>query len=49
MIAIMYQVYQLEGNVNDSLNLLCLGHERKVKYYNIYFIIRYMTSSFEIL
>jgi len=49
MIAIMYQVYQLKENINDSLNLLYLDPERKVKYYNIYFINIYMTSSFEIL
>ena len=42
MIVIMYRVYQLGGNASDSLNLLCLGLERKVKCYNEYFINEYV-------
>jgi hypothetical protein len=38
----MYQVHQLERNVSDSLNLLCLGHETKVRCYNGYFIDKYV-------
>ena len=38
----MYQIYQLRGNANNSLNLLCLVPERKVKCYNEYFINRYV-------
>jgi len=38
----MYQVHQLEGNVSDSLNLLCFGNETKVRCYNGYFIDKYV-------
>jgi hypothetical protein len=38
----MYQIYQLRGNANNSLNLLCLVPEKKVKCYNEYFINRYV-------
>jgi len=34
----MFQVYQMRGNASGSLNLICLGPERKVKCYNEYFI-----------
>ena len=34
-------IYQLGGDASGSLNLLCLGPERKVKCYNKYFINRY--------
>jgi hypothetical protein len=32
----------MEGNASGSLNLLFLGHERKVKCYNEYFINEYV-------
>jgi len=38
----MYQVYQLRGNANVTLNLLNLDPERKVKYYNRYFVNRHV-------
>ena len=38
----MYQVYQLEVNVNVILNLLSLGLERKAKCYNGYFVNKHM-------
>jgi len=34
----MYQVYKLRENVVVTLSSLSLGPERKVKYYNEYFI-----------
>jgi len=37
----------LRGNVNDSLNILCLGLERKVKCYNRYFINEYVLHTEE--
>jgi hypothetical protein len=47
MIVIMYRVYQLGGNASDSLNLLCLGLERKVNCYNGYFINEYILHTEE--
>jgi hypothetical protein len=38
----MYQVYQLRGNANVTLNLLSLDPERKVKCYNMYFVTRHV-------
>jgi hypothetical protein len=38
----MYKVYQLGSNVRASWSLLSLGHERKVKCYNMYFVNGYM-------
>jgi len=38
----MYQVYQLRGNANVTLNLLSLDPERKVKCYNMYFVNRHV-------
>jgi len=38
VIVILYQVYRLRGNTSVTLNLLCLGPERKIKCYNDYFI-----------
>jgi hypothetical protein len=38
----MYPIYQLKGNASGSLNLLCLGLEKKIKCYNKYFINEYI-------
>jgi hypothetical protein len=42
MLVIFYQVYQIEGNASDSLNLPCLDPEIKIKCYNRYFINEYI-------
>jgi len=42
IVVILYQIYQLEENASDSLNLLCLDPERKVKCYNEFFINGYV-------
>lgn len=34
----MYQIYLLRWNTSFTLNLISLGNEKKVKYYNKYFI-----------
>ena len=36
MVVILKQVSQIGCNASDSLNLLCLGLERKAKCYNRY-------------
>jgi hypothetical protein len=38
----MYTVYKLKGNASVILSLLSLGPERKVKYYNEYFVNGYV-------
>ena len=38
----MYLVSQIERDANGNLNLLCLGPERKVKFYNKYFVNEYV-------
>jgi hypothetical protein len=38
----IYKVYQMEGSVAISLSSLSLGFERKVKFYNEYFVNGYV-------
>jgi hypothetical protein len=38
----MYHVYKLVGNASATLSLLSLGSERKVKFYNEYFVNGYV-------
>jgi len=42
MVVILCLVYQMRSNAIGSLNLLCLGIEKKIKYFNIYFVNRYV-------
>jgi hypothetical protein len=42
IVVILCQVYQMGGNANGNLNLLCLHPKRMVKCYNEYFINEYI-------